>query len=187
MNFRTVQRFTRSNRKGFTLIELLVVIAIIGVLAAVVLVSLNTARMRGRDARRLADLDSVRLAIEVWSDQNGSVYPDAASGDAGTSNAVYGEVTSALVTADLLTAAPADPVAGRLYVAGVNTETLATSYILGADLEADHTVCDTDYDGADLAPAMPATVCDEDGGAGVCAGDDANDDIDFCICQGTGC
>jgi len=63
-----------SASKGFTLIELLVVIAIIGVLAAVVIVNLNVARAKSRDARRKSDLDSMRTALEMYSDRNGR-YP----------------------------------------------------------------------------------------------------------------
>lgn len=60
--------------KGFTLIELLVVIAIIGVLASTVLASLNTARTKARDARRIADLHQIGLALEFYIDQN-NTYP----------------------------------------------------------------------------------------------------------------
>ncbi len=60
--------------KGFTLIELLVVIAIIGLLASIVLVSLNSARAKARDVRRVADLKQVQTALEMYYDTNGS-YP----------------------------------------------------------------------------------------------------------------
>lgn len=66
---------TKTARKGFTLIELLVVIAIIGVLASVVLASLNTARQKSRDAKRVSDINQIKLALEMQFDKDGE-YPD---------------------------------------------------------------------------------------------------------------
>ena len=55
--------------------ELLVVIAIIGLLASVVLASLNTARERGRDARRASDIKQLQLALELYAQDHGGQYP----------------------------------------------------------------------------------------------------------------
>jgi len=71
--------FVRKEKsKGFTLIELLVVIAIIGILASIVLASLNTARRKSRDARRIADVKQIQLALELYFDAAGE-YPDLPS------------------------------------------------------------------------------------------------------------
>ncbi len=64
-----------SHKKGFTLIELLVVVAIIGVLASVVLASLNSAKEKGRDARRMRDIQEIHNAIELYILVNGEA-PD---------------------------------------------------------------------------------------------------------------
>jgi prepilin-type N-terminal cleavage/methylation domain-containing protein len=60
------------SKRAFTLIELLVVIAIIGVLSAVVLASLNTARSKGNDASVKSNLDNVRTQSEIYYDLNNS-------------------------------------------------------------------------------------------------------------------
>ncbi len=60
---------------GFTLVELLVVIAIISVLATLLLLQLGIARGKARDAKRIADINQVRSAIEQYFDQNGNYLP----------------------------------------------------------------------------------------------------------------
>ncbi|MEO8065243.1 MAG: prepilin-type N-terminal cleavage/methylation domain-containing protein [Candidatus Doudnabacteria bacterium] len=76
-----MQLIKKSN--GFTLIELLVVIAIIGLLAAIVLVSLSSARLKARDAKRIADVKQMMSGLELYftdhagyPSSGGSANPD---------------------------------------------------------------------------------------------------------------
>jgi prepilin-type N-terminal cleavage/methylation domain-containing protein len=64
----------QTNTRGFTLIELLVVIAIIGILASVVLASLNSARDKGADAAIQSSVTNLRAQAEIIGNQtNGTI------------------------------------------------------------------------------------------------------------------
>ena len=66
----------KNNRKGFTLVELLVVIAIIGLLATIAFLSLNRARSKARDAKRVSDVRQIQSALELfYNDQVTPAYP----------------------------------------------------------------------------------------------------------------
>lgn len=64
----------KKKNEGFTLIELLVVIAIIGLLASIVLVSLNSVRGKARNVRRSADLKQIQTAVELYADDHNGQY-----------------------------------------------------------------------------------------------------------------
>ena len=75
---RATERFAR----GFTLIELLVVIAIIGLLSTLSILALNSARARARDAKRVADVKQIQMALEMYYNDMGDYPTSASAGDA---------------------------------------------------------------------------------------------------------
>ena len=80
----------RENESGFTLVELLIVIVILGVLAGIVVFSVQGITNRGASAACKSDLASVQVANEAYYAQKGSYPADV----------------PALVTANFLKAAP---------------------------------------------------------------------------------
>ncbi len=101
-------------RNGFTLIELLVVISIIGLLASTVMIALNGARLKARDARRLADMRQLVTALDMYYDQNLGQYPnpDANQGGmcGGWDTSSYDPFITTLKSGGVMSRVPVDPV-----------------------------------------------------------------------------
>lgn len=124
-------------QKGFTLIELLVVIAIIGILATIVMVSLNTARQKARDSRRISDARQVQLAEQMYYDNNTS----------------YSATLAQLTSSGLISSDPTDPgTTPYVYNPAPDACTglpaaACSSYVFQATLEASNTAFNNDVDG----------------------------------------
>lgn len=64
-------------KNGFTLMELLVVISIIGILAAILLPAFSSAKKSAYLARAKGEFKQVGVALELYTNANGSYPPDA--------------------------------------------------------------------------------------------------------------
>ncbi len=106
--------------RGFTLIELLVVIAVIGILASVVMASLNSARVKARNARRNSDIKQLISAFNLGLDGSGTL-PNPGTGNwhcvsatcyEGWASAYPVNATVDAYLAPYLPSKPADPTGG---------------------------------------------------------------------------
>jgi len=149
-------------KKGFTLIELLVVIAIIGILASIVLASLNSARKKSRDVRRIADIKQLQLAAELYFDSSSS-YPVAFT--------VAGFTPSG--GSPTIPSIPTDPVGATAYKYAYYPAASPTYYHMGAGLEeSGNTALSSDKD---CDSSIAATTCG--GGAAYTGGFNSGGDV----------
>lgn len=109
--------------KGFTLIELLVVIAVIGILASVVLASLNSARKKNADAVIKSGLNQARTEAELFYISNNGSYLAVCNSASDASNPKG-------INAMVLSAAKASGLA-TITVIGTGTITTATCNVNG--------------------------------------------------------
>ncbi|MFZ3043504.1 MAG: type II secretion system protein [Minisyncoccia bacterium] len=142
----------KNRSQGFTLIELLVVIAIIGVLSAVVLASLNTARSKGNDAAIQSDFSTVQTQAEVYY--------------GGTGVNSYGVAGSSCATGVFSEPTIVKAVAGAEAANGASTvvcNNTTTAYAISSPLSSDNTkfwcVDSTGFAGQRVTALGAGTVC----------------------------
>lgn len=119
------------SRLGFTLIELLVVIAIIGILAAVVLASLDSSRDQARGARAEQEMSNIRTAMELLH-LDTKLYPHKQPTYCPPRNAADNEVNLALAASGLVTSDGTYPNWSGPYTRGV-IDPWGTPYFLDED------------------------------------------------------
>lgn len=86
------------------------VIAIIGVLASVVLASVNSARAKARDARKIADFRAVGLALQLFFDATGRMPANYLPGAGRCEDSIeYNQSMQELITAGFLSVIPKSP------------------------------------------------------------------------------
>lgn len=152
--YQTLGRANKQNlRLGFTLIELLVVIAIIGILSSIVLTSLDVAKAKARDAKRVSDAHNMILALELYRSDNGA-FPCRET----ESTSAMWELTLPLPSTDPINDADSgylyrylgvpvegEPNCGQYFVISYDTELPSTECIMGGQYVPATTHCHIPY------------------------------------------
>lgn len=114
-----------SIQNGFTLIEMVIVAAMLAILMIGATGAYVTTRNRGEDARRRADIEALRQALELYRNNTGA-YPIYTGGTEGT-------LKTTLTGNGYISAAsyPKDPDGDKQYY---YTSTAGTTYVLCANV-----------------------------------------------------
>jgi prepilin-type N-terminal cleavage/methylation domain-containing protein len=128
---------TLKKSKGFTLVELLVAIAIMAILTAIVTANFSLAKARSRDAKRISDIAQLQLALELFFDKCDR-YPNPDGGQMPSTSDQCSYSGSNVKLTDFIQQLPTDPLSSFQYYYYINTNNVATDYILKAVLETDN-------------------------------------------------
>lgn len=127
-------------RKGFTLIELLVVIAIIGILAALIIVSLSGARSKATDTQLKNNARNIDTALAQYYQDNQSAYPGQfdTQGGCNIASTAFGIATAAPTTCNTggtgLNAYVSSGSTSQIFVHGTGSNITAAKYITSGGL-----------------------------------------------------
>lgn len=163
-----------ARKEGFTLIELMMVVAIMGVLATIIIGSVNGAKASARDIRRVSDIKAIQTALTQYYNDNNhypcQIYANGVSTNYTTPGGVcypgfYQSIYMASTPFD-----PRDNTTRYAYSAlnsnnstnCLSSNTYIASYHLGAVLENTNTnLLSTDKDETDIDELTKYKACSE--------------------------
>ena len=125
------------NQIAFTLIELLVVIAIIGILSGLIIVGMSNATNSANDAKRKANIETIRKALLMYQASNGGLYPISTTSCDIKLTTGCGSIFPASFWA-LLPNPPNDPISATTYYTYVSDST-GTNYNINGSLSNGNT------------------------------------------------
>ncbi|MDO8462869.1 MAG: type II secretion system protein [bacterium] len=106
-------------KRGFTLIELLVVIAIIGILATLAVFAVSSARVRARDAKRVADIKQIQSSLDLYAVDKIGYPAQGLAGEGGPAALIIGGTQAECLDADGFGSACPQATGNLIYMATV--------------------------------------------------------------------